>query len=98
MKIGQVGGRTAMMGGQVGPRGRRERKKIGQVGGRTTKEVRPGNKQDREGRSREKVGCRKPGECGLEKLGGVSWCHIVLTIAGHVEVSEFILCFLEVHC
>lgn len=88
-----MGDGTEMIGGQVGPRGRWERKKTGQVGGRTVRKVRPGNKQAREGRNRKKVDCCKLGHCGREKLGEVSWCHMILTIAAHVEVSEFILCF-----
>lgn len=62
-------------------------------GGRSDHKEIPGNKQDQEGRNRKKVGCHEPRDCGQEKLGEVSWCYIILTIAGHVEVSELILFF-----
>lgn len=68
---------------------------MGQGGSRTGKEVIPGNK-DKEGRTRKKVSCGKHGACRQEKLGEVSWCHIILTTAGHVEVLDFVLCFGEV--
>lgn len=47
-------------------------------------------------RTGKKVGCDKHKACRREKLGGVSWCHIILTTAGHVEILDFALCFGEV--